>query len=473
MTSPHRVAGRFFSRPLLLAPGAAETISAFLLSRLSNPTAGGGMAGIEHDASDSRQIFPSQINGDGTAEVHAPRASRFHGEYPLSEDGNRRPLPFRRTAGGTAIVTMVGELVNRGAWIGASSGLISYEGLKAQLAAAVRDPRTKSILLDLESPGGEAVGAFEAADAVRQAAKVKPVVAVVNGMAASAAYAIASAANRVVTLQTGVSGSIGVVLMHLDVSEYLKAEGLKPTLIHAGAKKVDGNPFEPLPKSVRADLQAEVDEFYSLFLRTVAAGRPGLTEDAIRSTEAATFMGEQAVRIGLADAVGTFEEVLANLDASKPLPSQTRPSPGRPPASTEATTPRSTNMTDDTQRARAEERTRLNANPEQPRGARPGEPGHEARHDHGPVGRHGRGHSPFLGALVGPRRRMAGRTELNLDADAPPAGAGQASAVQEGADSWDAVIDDLNARAGLKRGANIRPVQGVVAGTNALVPVTR
>ncbi|ACL57430.1 S49 family peptidase [Methylobacterium nodulans] len=313
----HRVAGRFYNRALLLAPSAAETISVFLLSRMAaGPAALGNVGGVEHDAGESVQLFRSQERADGSIEAHTPRASRFYGEYPMAEDGTRRPLPFRRTADGVAIITMVGELVNRGAWVGASSGLISYEGFAYQMRMAAADLRTKSILLDLESPGGEAVGAFEAAEVVRQVAAQKPVTALVNGMAASAAYAIASAANRIVTIPTGISGSIGVVLCHLDFSEWLKAEGLKPTLIFAGDHKVDANPYEPLPDDVRANLQAEVEGFYGKFVETVAKGRTNLDETKIRGTQARCFMGEEAVAAGLVDAVGTLEEVLADLSAA-------------------------------------------------------------------------------------------------------------------------------------------------------------
>ncbi|MEX0745684.1 MAG: S49 family peptidase [Phycisphaeraceae bacterium] len=229
---------------------------------------------------------------------------------PPALDG-RGPAPFRLTNEGTAIITLVGEFVNRGAWIGASSGLISYEGFKHQIEQAARDPRVRNILLDMESPGGEAVGCFEAAAMVRDAAKVKPVVALVNGMAASAAYALASGATRVIAAPTGISGSIGVVMLHLDFSQLLSAEGIKPTLIFAGAHKVDGNPFEPLPEAVRADFQREIDSFYDQFVGTVAAGRAGLDEKEIRATEARVYKGAAAVDAGLADAVGTFEDVLA------------------------------------------------------------------------------------------------------------------------------------------------------------------
>lgn len=303
----HRIAAQFYNRPLCLTPASAETISAFLLSRVG---AGPRSAMLNDDAGSSREMFRSTPTAAGM-EAHQSRASRFYGQTPLDENG--RPMPFRRTQDGVGIITMVGEFVNRGAWVGASSGLISYEGVKVQIAAAARDPNTKAILLDLESPGGEAIGAFEAAAAVREAAKSKLVVAVANGMAASAAYAIASGASRIVVPPTGMVGSIGVVALHLDFSAFLQEEGIKPTFIFAGAHKVDGNPYEALPDSVRAEWQQEIDSFYSQFVSTVATGRKGLSEERIRATEARMFKGDAAVAAGLADSVGTFEEVLADL----------------------------------------------------------------------------------------------------------------------------------------------------------------
>jgi signal peptide peptidase SppA len=244
----------------------------------------------------------------------APESSRFPGtKVDIDpQTGKQRALPYRRYLG-VAMIDIVGSLINRGAWVGAYSGAVSYEGIKEALAAAAADSRTHAIILDIESPGGEAVGAFEVADAVRAAREQKPVVAVVNGMAASAAYAIASGATHIVTTSTGVSGSIGVVLLHADYSRSLDKKGITPTLIFAGAHKVDGNPFEPLPDTVRADLQREVDHFYSLFVDTVAAGRAGMSTEAIRATQARSFIGAEAVAAGLADSVGTFEEVLAEL----------------------------------------------------------------------------------------------------------------------------------------------------------------
>jgi len=277
MNTLAHIAELVLNRPLLLSPAKAQVIMSVLAGRIG---------------------------------VNTPEASRFEGD---NRDRAGPPKPYN-VSNSVAIITITGSLVNRGAWIGAYSGLTSYEGIQHQLKTALADPAVKSLLLDLHTPGGEAVGAFETAGLVRQAAAQKRTLAVVNGMAASAGYAIASGANDIIVTETGVAGSIGVVMLHADFSRQLDREGITPTLIHAGAHKVDGNPFEPLGDDVRADLQAEVNAFYDAFLATVAKGRGNrMTAAAARKTEARTFIGKAAVAAGLADRVGTFESALAEL----------------------------------------------------------------------------------------------------------------------------------------------------------------
>jgi ClpP class serine protease len=169
----------------------------------------------------------------------------------------------------------------------------------------------RSILLDIESPGGEAVGAFEAADAIRAAAKLKPVTAVVNGMAASAAYALASArqdrhhADRL-------AGSIGVVMLHADYSRFLDAEGVTPTLIFAGATR------STAIRSSRCRMRCAPTCRPRSTISTRCSSRRSpraarAVAAAIRGTEARTFLGKDAVDRGLADSVGTFESALADI----------------------------------------------------------------------------------------------------------------------------------------------------------------
>lgn len=298
-----RIMSRVVNTPLFCHPRAAMTFYNALCGRF------GTSPGEMPETPDASLVDQRQLHQDRPL----PLSSMFEGERVRSEDGHWRGVePFMRTPEGVAIVTVTGELTNRGAWVGSDSGVTSYEGIGYQMKRAAKDRKSSSIILDVESPGGSAVGSGELASLVRSIAAEKPVYAVVNGMAASAGYSMISGATRIVTTPSGISGSIGCVLLHMDQSEAIAAMGIKPTLIHAGAHKVDGNSLGPLSDEVRADLQAEVDSFYQQFVETVAAGRGRkLSAKAARETEARTYIGQAAVDAGIADAVGSFEEVLA------------------------------------------------------------------------------------------------------------------------------------------------------------------
>lgn len=290
MTNLAHIADRVLNRPLMVLPDKLAIISSVLEGRL----------GVE-------AVAP-------TADVPIPDASRHIGTFevdPASSAGAKKP--YRQTADGTAIIPVIGSLVGRGGWLNAMSGVQSYENIKHALGAAVEDKSIKTIVLDIDSPGGEAVGAFETADAVRAAAAKKEVIAVATGLCCSAAYAIASAASTIITTKSSVIGSIGVVMLHADYSHALHERGVVPTLIHAGKRKTDGTPYKPLTDDVKASLKAEVEKFNSLFVATVAEGRKSLTAEAILAMEAGTYIGADAVAIGLADAVGSFEGVLSDL----------------------------------------------------------------------------------------------------------------------------------------------------------------
>jgi len=231
------------------------------------------------------------------------------------------PPPLRTAADGVATIRIHGELVNRGSNLDAASGLTSYDALGAALRDVAADPAATAVLLDVDSPGGEAAGAMETASAVRALDKLKPVTAFVNGAAASAAYAIAAGAREIVVAPSATLGSIGVVSLHVDRSAAYAEAGLKPTLIHAGAYKVDGNPMQPLAAGPKLRLQALVDDVYGLFVASVGKHRPALGEAGARATEAGLYIGQKAVDAGLADRVGDLAETLARLRAA-PSPSR-------------------------------------------------------------------------------------------------------------------------------------------------------
>lgn len=224
-----------------------------------------------------------------------------------------------RTAG-VAVIPIHGTLVRRTVGLEAESGLTSYAELATQLDAALADPEVAAILLDIDSPGGESGGVFDLADRIRAATRIKPVWAVANDMAFSAAYALASAASKVFVSRTGGVGSIGVIAMHVDQSERDAQAGLRYTAVFAGERKNDLNPHEPISGEAHVHLQAEVSRIYGLFVETVARHR-GIEPSTVRDTEAGLFFGQSAVAIGLADAIGTFDDALAQLcESVSPLP---------------------------------------------------------------------------------------------------------------------------------------------------------
>ena len=234
-------------------------------------------------------------------------------QWPTAKEALAVPAPRANVgaAPGIALIPVYGTLVRRSLGLDAASGLTSYGQVAAMLDAALVDASITGILLDIDSPGGEAGGVFELAQRVRAANAVKPVWAVASDSAFSAAYAIASAASRIYVSQTGGVGSIGVIAMHVDQTARDAQDGYRFTAVTAGAHKNDFSPHEPLDPDAYALLQAEVDRLYGLFVDHVATMR-GLDAAAVRATEAGLYFGPNAISLGLADRLGTTESALVD-----------------------------------------------------------------------------------------------------------------------------------------------------------------
>lgn len=281
-----QIAQRAFNTPLMVDPAKALAFLSGLGPRITGQKI--TFQGLEVETDDQ------------TAASLPARASLFGND--LAQRHQRNGSQPYALVDGIAVIEIAGTLVHRGAWIGQSSGLTSYEGIAAQLQAALADPGVRGIALDIDSFGGEVAGAFDLADRVRAARAQKPVHAFVAEHAMSAGYVLASQADRISLPRTGAVGSIGVVALHTDMSGALDQKGIAVTLIHAGAHKIDANPYQPLPEAVHVQMQRELEVVRFLFAETVAAGRgERLTQTAALATEAAVFRGADAVAAGLAD----------------------------------------------------------------------------------------------------------------------------------------------------------------------------
>ena len=281
-----QIAQRAFNTPLMVDPAKALAFLSGLGPRIAGQEI--TFQGLDVEAADH------------TAAVLPARASLFGNDLAQRHQRNGTQ-PFA-LVDGIAVIEIAGTLVHRGAWIGQSSGLTSYEGIAAQLQAALADPGVRGVALDIDSFGGEVAGAFDLADRIRAARAQKPIHAFVAEHALSAGYVLASQADRIILPRTGAVGSIGVVALHTDMSGALDQKGIAVTLIHAGAHKVDANPYQPLPEAVHDQMQRELDVVRFLFAETVAAGRGDrLIQSAALATEAAVFRGADAIAAGLAD----------------------------------------------------------------------------------------------------------------------------------------------------------------------------
>lgn len=228
--------------------------------------------------------------------------------------------PGYQVIGNVAVIDIFGVLQHRGKLEAASTYIQGYDDLGKQINAALANPDVYSILLQIDSPGGEAAGAFELASLIKQARNTKPINAVISSQASSAGYLLASAAGDIAISETGQAGSIGVVMRHADMSKMAEKEGLSITYIYAGGHKIDGNPFQPLPPDVKASFQTEIDKLYGLFVQTVSVNR-NLTSDEIRAQQAAIFTGQDAINAGLANRISTPDEMLAEMQS---LPTTTQ-----------------------------------------------------------------------------------------------------------------------------------------------------
>ncbi|WP_309922013.1 S49 family peptidase [Caballeronia sp. LZ033] len=272
-----RLATRMFNTPVAIHPRKAEIVVAALADRLGI----GGMVRL-----DGAGLVPVAMDDD---------------EYGFAEPG-RTPRAGYDNVGGVALIEVQGTLVQKLGSLRPYSGMTGYDGIRQNLLMALDDPDVRAVAFDIDSPGGEVAGCFDLVDMIHSARGVKPMWSILNESAYSAAYALASAADRIIVPRTGGVGSIGVICAHVDLSEALSKAGMKVTFITYGDFKADGHSEVPLAPDALARFQADINTMGELFVETVARNR-NIAAATVRDTQAATFMGDKGVALGLADEV--------------------------------------------------------------------------------------------------------------------------------------------------------------------------
>lgn len=288
-----RILSMVIDEPLMIHPGKAK---AFMLGFGGRMIDGGvefgddGIAIVDHSVGDRMGKLTDNVG----------RRFDRAGQSPYAVVDN------------VAVIPVEGTLVHKGGYVGQSSGETSYEGLQAQIVRAGRDDRIKGIAYEYDTYGGLVAGAFETADLMRRVSKAKPTMAILTDFALSAGYLLAAQARQIVMPQHGMVGSVGVITMHTDLSRRLENEGIKISILAAGARKAEGNSVEPLSEETRNRILARLEGVRQTFASAVASGRGSrMTASAALETEGESLEHEEALRIGFADAVANPNDAFA------------------------------------------------------------------------------------------------------------------------------------------------------------------
>lgn len=228
------------------------------------------------------------------------------------EDAAARRKP--RMSRSVAVLPIVGTLAKRMDMVGESSGGMSTDRIGMEFDRLLNDDAVGAIVLDIDSPGGESFGVQELSDKIYAARGRKPIAAVANPEAASAAYYIGSAADELSVTPSGWVGSVGAVMVHTDLSRLNETLGRTVTYIHAGEFKVEGNSDEPLSDDSLEYFQREVDAVAEQFVKDVARNRGVSTADVRRAYgEGRMLRARDAKAAGMVDRVETLDEAIARL----------------------------------------------------------------------------------------------------------------------------------------------------------------
>lgn len=283
-----RLFGQLYNTPLMLLPDKADELHMAMSLALS-----GGLT----------------LRPDAQADSRGPLAS-------ASAEPKRKP--YQVAGNGVAVIPVMGPLIQRGSWLDSFCGMTSYDRVAMLVDTAMRDPDISAVLLEVDSPGGSVAGLFTMTARLQAMGEQKPIWTYANEAAFSAAYATASATQKLYLPSTAMVGSIGVIAMHVDQSKRDAAQGYAYTPIFAGAKKAAGNSHAPLDDATRADMQKEIDRIYGMFVDHVATGRK-LDRQAVIDTQAGLLNAEDAVAGRFADGIASMEEVVQMLsDAARP-----------------------------------------------------------------------------------------------------------------------------------------------------------
>lgn len=274
-----------FNNPLAVEPGYARVFFSALGNRLG--------------------VIDKLIDVDGK-ELDATMMQQEASGFRKSRSSSRS----YHVVDGVAVIPVSGSLVHKLGALHPYSGMTGYDGLLRKLNEAMEDPEVRGVMLDIDSPGGMVAGCFDLADIIARYRQIKPIWSLGYDMHCSAAQMIASSCSHRLITQTGMAGSVGVIMAHANIEKMLEKQGTEVTLIYAGKHKADGNPYEALPKDVRDKWQAKLEDTRTMFA-SKAAEYMGKDVKDVLATEAECYEGKAAVEVGFANEVVNGADAVA------------------------------------------------------------------------------------------------------------------------------------------------------------------
>jgi len=247
----------------------------------------------------------------------------------------RRKLTFWRVSAlviallaviGTAFVFVPGSrLMPQGAYIARIQvqGLIRGNQGRVEALARLGKSRARAVIVHIDSPGGTTAGSEQLYDALRELQSKKPMVVVVDGLAASGAYIAALSAEHIVAQETSLVGSIGVLFQYPNFTDVLKTIGIKVEEVKSSPLKAAPNGFEPTSPEARAAIEAVVLDSYAWFKGLVKDRRKMDDQLLAQVSDGRVFTGRQAVGLKLVDGLGNEKAALDWLEKEKKVPAST------------------------------------------------------------------------------------------------------------------------------------------------------
>jgi signal peptide peptidase SppA len=281
-----------FNVPLLATAQIADTVAAFLQNKIAGSS-------IDHISSD-QQMSAGNVT---SIELGGP------------ENGES-----------ITVIPVHGILVPRRFAIEACEEMMSYELLRTQITHALNDGGVSEIVLDVNSGGGNAQGAFEIAEFIYQSRSIKPIRCIVNFNAFSGAYLIAAACTEIIVSDTSGVGSVGVYTKRLDLTQFYQDQGVKIHTFYRGARKVDFHPDVEMSEEERLSTESKMESTYQKFINAIAKYRD-MTIEAVTASAADCFEGQKGIELGLADRLATPQDAINQITQSvlanqTPIPQQ-------------------------------------------------------------------------------------------------------------------------------------------------------